>query len=776
MNKPTESFASTASAASSSSSAAAPTATPNSRKRHFAPTISLEFANGTGAAPRRMLPRKIGSLKKDESFDESDTDVGSHVDGDDDESYDFQCEESDDEDHGKKSNSWENTPGTVSRVGAKVRRLDLGEAKGSGGLFGGGGGWDMDVKKSFHSGASTQRYGTPAAYAPRSNKKLFSSKSRIGEMTPVMESPCPKSPFFKSGEGKTAHLRLPSFSSPPSSPNNVRGAKLPSLLVCPPSTAKKSGKSRIFHTEDSSDDGSGFQLKMRSSGKNEKDDDVSPRDVANFPFFSPDSPNEENEVAIRSSRSMCRVVTTQARGNHAMTHSPENPTTGMKKPNRRADIMAMSPPRGQRSFGRADSFIQIFNKNDEDQPEDSAMEHSPLCPSTTKKLDPRIELSSRSPPEGSRMFGRANSFMQMFSQDSLVGLNFEDDCEDDDFIHRPNEKAPPIQSKNSPPPFQRKGAQSTPVDLSPAQGSSSFSRFAADFEVVGTLGNGSFGCVYKVRNRMDRRMYAIKAAKREARGISDRDRMLQEVYALAALSDNTTTEAMHIVRYHQAWMEGNRLYIQTELCQSTLTEEVSKGVMDEKRRYKLLREMLLALDLVHKSGMIHLDIKPENIFIKNDQYKLGDFGLVSKIENHNDVEEGDSRYMSMELLSGDLDDLTKSDIFSLGATLYEICLGRNLPENGQEWQDIRHGSLSSMPNTAFELQMIIRIMMAPDKKSRPSAAELLTRRQLLSDEQRQLIVERNKAEAANMALDAQMKRFELLSPRKRAFHRSNTIS
>jgi len=51
--------------------------------------------------------------------------------------------------------------------------------------------------------------------------------------------------------------------------------------------------------------------------------------------------------------------------------------------------------------------------------------------------------------------------------------------------------------------------------------------------------------------------------------------------------------------------------------------------------------------------------KPENIFIKDDQYKLGDFGLVSKIENHDDVEEGDSRYMSMELLSGELDDLTK---------------------------------------------------------------------------------------------------------------------
>ena len=88
--------------------------------------------------------------------------------------------------------------------------------------------------------------------------------------------------------------------------------------------------------------------------------------------------------------------------------------------------------------------------------------------------------------------------------------------------------------------------------------------------------------------------------------------------------------------------------------------------------------------------------------------------------------------------------------------MYEICLGSSLPENGQEWQDIRHGMLLPMPNTAFDLQMIIREMMAPEKESRPSAMKLLKKRQLLSDEQRQLIVERNKATAANRALDAQM--------------------
>ena len=106
-------------------------------------------------------------------------------------------------------------------------------------------------------------------------------------------------------------------------------------------------------------------------------------------------------------------------------------------------------------------------------------------------------------------------------------------------------------------------------------------------------------------------------------------------------------------------MEENRLYIQTELCSFTLDAEMRRGPMTVERRYKLLREVLLALEFIHRNGMVHLDIKPENVFVKNDQYKLGDFGLVSLTHSSKDVEEGDSRYMSMELLGGDHSDLTK---------------------------------------------------------------------------------------------------------------------
>lgn len=144
-------------------------------------------------------------------------------------------------------------------------------------------------------------------------------------------------------------------------------------------------------------------------------------------------------------------------------------------------------------------------------------------------------------------------------------------------------------------------------------------------------------------------------------------------------------------------MEDDRLYIQTELCSGTLADEVARfGRPTEARRYKVMREILVALAFIHRHNMVHLDIKPENIFLKNDQFKLGDFGLVTQSSSSHGVEEGDSRYLSMELLSGDRSDLTKSDIFSLGITMYEICRyggDGGLPMSGPLWQSLRAGSL-----------------------------------------------------------------------------------
>ena len=473
--------------------------------------------------------------------DESDTDVDN---SDNDASYTFTNDYDDDD----SVNPHDKTPETtnssysMSRVGAKVRRLDL----------------SGDVKQSRVSSDSS-------SYGMRS-----------------------------------------SFGSPVS-PKRGRSNL---VMVRPPSTAAKKGAvSRV----------------MLSQGRLEEDE--SPRDAADFPFFG-DSPDHKKceGVAVGGDEARNRIESggltiekdetrnknedmdesraggsTFGRSDSVAQYdsssfsfeqspgSPKCPPTTMKKTNRRRE--PSPPPRNLKSHGRADSFLQMFSQEPLLSQNDVDMTpSSPKCPPTTMKPHRRRDLS---PPKSLRAHGRADSFLQMFSQEPLLNEDNIMDTEDEFYsLKSPNDLQVLKQSQPSPP-----------------QHTSSFSRFVADFEVVGTLGNGSFGCVYKVRNRMDKRMYAIKAAKREARGDTDRDRMLQEVYALAALSDDTTAAAMHIVGYHQAWMEGNRLYIQTELCDGSLEMEMREGVMEEKRRYKVLREMLLALDLVHKSGMIHLDIK-----------------------------------------------------------------------------------------------------------------------------------------------------------------------
>ena len=219
-------------------------------------------------------------------------------------------------------------------------------------------------------------------------------------------------------------------------------------------------------------------------------------------------------------------------------------------------------------------------------------------------------------------------------------------------------------------------------------------------------------------------------------------RMLREVFALAALCNQIDCRTFHIVRYHQAWLEDDgTLYIQTELCKSTLRDEMKSGVMSVSRQFKILREVLLALELVHEQSCVHLDIKPENIFVKDNVYKLGDFGTATlRNEKMNavtggklmDVEEGDSRYMPRDLLEDNTEhqDLTKSDIFSLGITMYETCIDRPLPICGQEWQDLRDGKFSKPAGINPTLYFILKQMMHPDASKRPSATDLLSRSEL----------------------------------------------
>ncbi|CAN0216780.1 unnamed protein product, partial [Laminaria digitata] len=113
---------------------------------------------------------------------------------------------------------------------------------------------------------------------------------------------------------------------------------------------------------------------------------------------------------------------------------------------------------------------------------------------------------------------------------------------------------------------------------------------------------------WQVRSRVDGCLYAVKCTRRRFKGRADRQNMLREVYALAAVCDAQDT--INIVRYHQAWIEDERLYIQTELCETSLEKQLESGErLEISGVYAFLRQTLLGLDILHQHNLVHLDIK-----------------------------------------------------------------------------------------------------------------------------------------------------------------------
>lgn len=115
------------------------------------------------------------------------------------------------------------------------------------------------------------------------------------------------------------------------------------------------------------------------------------------------------------------------------------------------------------------------------------------------------------------------------------------------------------------------------------------------------------------------------------------------------------------------------------------------------------------MQFIHDKGIVHLDVKPENIYVKNGVCKLGDFGCASLLDGSLPIDEGDARYMPQEILNDNYDHLDKVDIFSLGATIYELIRGLPLPESGPYFQNLREGKLPLLPGHSVQFQNILKV-------------------------------------------------------------------
>ncbi|KHJ90374.1 kinase domain protein [Oesophagostomum dentatum] len=190
------------------------------------------------------------------------------------------------------------------------------------------------------------------------------------------------------------------------------------------------------------------------------------------------------------------------------------------------------------------------------------------------------------------------------------------------------------------------------------------------FKVINVLGNGSFGQVLDVKCLETGKRFAIKKALRTFESSGKRRRQLLEV-----INHESVTPHPNIVRFEKAWEERGRLYIQTELCGPNLSNyRAEYGPLLENELWTVLVDTLKALEHLHSERVLHLDVKPSNIFISQDykMCKLGDFGLAINLNmtKAEFADEGDRNYMAPELLNEP--PTSAADMYSLGITMLEV--------------------------------------------------------------------------------------------------------
>ncbi len=197
------------------------------------------------------------------------------------------------------------------------------------------------------------------------------------------------------------------------------------------------------------------------------------------------------------------------------------------------------------------------------------------------------------------------------------------------------------------------------------------------YRILSVLGRGGMGVVYAAEEIESGRRLALKVLEQRFADERHRERFAREG-RLAASIDHP-----HSVFVFGAGEADGRPFIAMELMQGTLAERIaSAGAMPVAAAVDTTLQLLAGLEAAHRVGVLHRDVKPSNCFVDADGVvKIGDFG-ISRSTSAPDataatrgVISATPMYASPEQLRGETVDV-RSDLYSLGATLYELVTGR----------------------------------------------------------------------------------------------------
>lgn len=200
------------------------------------------------------------------------------------------------------------------------------------------------------------------------------------------------------------------------------------------------------------------------------------------------------------------------------------------------------------------------------------------------------------------------------------------------------------------------------------------------FKVLKVLGRGNHGVVYKVTRFADNKAYALKETDMSAMKDREREDALNEIRILGSLRH------LNVVRFYEAFISDNKLYMVMEYApEGTLRDFMkwnsrsfmllaNKGHLPEPVIWQLLLQILQGLKSLHDSGIVHRDMKPENIFRGTKKViKIGDLGVAKALKEGYLCQSriGTPYYMAPEVWQG-RPYHQSSDMWSVGCVLYEL--------------------------------------------------------------------------------------------------------
>ena len=266
----------------------------------------------------------------------------------------------------------------------------------------------------------------------------------------------------------------------------------------------------------------------------------------------------------------------------------------------------------------------------------------------------------------------------------------------------------------------------------------------SDFEILQPLGRGSFANVIKVCSLINHRIYAMKILDLENNvNVSQEDK---EKYYNNEIELITKLNHQNIVKYYKSFTENNKIYIIMEYFDNGDLDSYIKALKFDKGKnenknkaeiWNIFYQCMAGLNYLHSMGVIHRDIKPQNIFMtKNKIIKIGDFGVSAKFKDKQILKKiislkntivGTYEFMAPEVFKKDYNE--KSDIYSMGCVFYQILFLKPYQkksfkyENNKPIQRLESGPISSISDINFK--EILTQMLEQDAEKRPDSKTIL---------------------------------------------------